>query len=65
MTAKLKHYLGRKRIIYKRLRAGEKVLRPQYHELVITVRRLTRKAKGNYELYDGPQEILSGIQDEE
>ncbi len=50
MTAKLKHYLGRKRIIYKRLRAGEKVLRPQYHELVITVRRLTRKAKGNYEL---------------
>ncbi len=31
MTAKLKHYIGRKKSIYKRLRAGEEVLRSQYN----------------------------------
>ncbi len=50
MTARLKHYIGRKRSIYKRLREGEEVLRPEYNELVRTVMKLTRKAKGNYEL---------------
>ncbi len=39
-----------KRSIYKRLRAGEEVLWSQYNKLVGTVRKLTRKAKGNYEL---------------
>ncbi len=47
MTARLQHYIGRKRSTYKRLRAGKEVLRSQYNELVRTVRKLT---KGNYEL---------------
>ena len=50
MTVRLKHYIGMKRGIYKRLKAGEEVLRPQYIELVRTVRKLTRKAKNNYEI---------------
>ncbi len=31
MTARLKHYIGRKISVYKRLRVGEEVLRSQYN----------------------------------
>ena len=36
--------------MYQRLKAGEDDLRPQYNELARTVKRLMRKAKGNYEI---------------
>ena len=36
--------------IYKRIKAGEEELRPQYNELVRTVKKLTRKAKSDYEV---------------
>ncbi|MPC25684.1 hypothetical protein E2C01_018807 [Portunus trituberculatus] len=41
---------AKKEYIYKRLKAGDEALRPLYHELVRTVKRLTRKAKSEYEL---------------
>ncbi len=51
MTVGLKKkYIGRKRSIYRRLKAGEEVLRPEYNELARIVRRLTRKGKNNYKL---------------
>ena len=50
MTGRLKHYIGVKRGIYNRVKAGEEELRPQYNELVRTVKRLTREAKNNYEV---------------
>ncbi len=50
ITGRLKHYTGLKRSIYKRLKAEEEDLRPQYNELVRRVRKLTKKAKNNYKL---------------
>ena len=50
MTERLKHYIGLKRGIYKKVKAGEEALRSQYNELARTVKRLTRKAKITYEM---------------
>ena len=50
MTARLKHYIGLKRGIYKKIKAGDEGLRPQYNELARTVRKLTKNAKNTYEL---------------
>ena len=50
MTARLKQYIGLKRGIYKKVKAGDESLRPRYIELARTVRKLTKKAKDAYEL---------------
>ena len=50
MTARLKHYIGLKRGIYKKVKAGDDSLRPRYIELARTVRKLTKNAKNAYEL---------------
>ena len=49
MNARLKHCIGLKRGIYKKVKAGEEGLRQQYNELARTVRKLTRNAKYAYE----------------
>ncbi|MPD05617.1 hypothetical protein E2C01_101369 [Portunus trituberculatus] len=49
MTDRLKSYIGQKKNIYKGRKAGDETLWPLYSELVRTVKRLTRKAKSNYE----------------
>ena len=50
MNSKLKHYIGLKRNVYKKLKAGQEELRAQYNELARTVKKLTRSAKNNYEI---------------
>ncbi len=50
MTRGLKHEIGLKRRLYKRIKTGETHLRAQYNELVRTVKRNTRVAKRNYEI---------------
>ena len=50
MTARLKHYIGLKRGIYRKVKAGDDNLRPQYNEIARTVRKLTKNAKNAYEL---------------
>ncbi len=50
MTRGLKHEIGLKRRLYKRIKNSEIHLRAQYNELVRTVKRNTRVAKGNYEI---------------
>ncbi len=46
----LKHEIGLKRRLYKRIKNGEIHLRTQYNELVRTVKRNTRMAKRNYDI---------------
>ncbi len=50
MTRGLKHEIGLKIRLYKRIKNGETHLRTQYDELVRTVKRNTRMAKRNYEI---------------
>lgn len=50
LTASLKHYVGLKKGIYVRVKAGEEVLRPQHNELARTVRKLTKNAKNTHKL---------------
>ena len=50
MNARLKHCIGLKRGIYKKVKAGDDSLRPRYNELARTVRKLTKNAKNTYEL---------------
>ncbi len=50
MTRGLKHEIGLKRSLFKRIKNGETHLRTQYNELVRTVKRNTRMAKRNYKI---------------
>ena len=50
MTQGLKHEIGLKRRLYKRIKNGENQLRTRYNELVRAVKRNTRIAKRNYEI---------------
>ena len=50
MTQGLKHEIGLKRRLYKRIKNGENHLRTRYNELVRAVKRNTRIAKRNYEI---------------
>lgn len=45
LTARLKHYVGLKKGIYVRVKAGEEASRPQHNELARTVRKLTKMLK--------------------
>ena len=47
MTRRLKHEIGLKRRLYKRIKNGDTHLRAQYNELVRAVKRNTRVAKRN------------------
>ena len=50
MTNNLKHLIGVKRSIYKKIKNGEVELRDRYNVLTRLVKRVTRKAKRDYEL---------------
>ncbi len=50
MTRGLKHEIGLKRRLYKRIKNGETHLKAQYNELVKAVKRSTRVPKSNYEI---------------
>ena len=50
MTNRLKHLIGVKRGIYKRMKNGELELRERYNTMARTVRKEIRKAKRDYEL---------------
>ena len=50
MTTRLKHLIGVKREVYKKMRNGEVELRNRYNTLARLVKSLTRKAKRQYEL---------------
>ena len=50
MTQGLKHGIGLKRRLCKRIRNGENHLRTRYNELVRALKRNTRIAKQNYEI---------------
>ncbi len=50
MTRGLRHEIGLKRRLYKRIKNGENHLRARYKDLVKAVKRNTRVAKRNYEI---------------
>ncbi len=50
MTHGIKHEIGQKRTLYRRIKNGENHLRTRYNELVRTVKRNTQVAKRNYEI---------------
>ena len=49
MTVRLKHTIGLKRNVYKRIEADQGMYRNLYIELARIVKKLTRTAKKNYE----------------
>ena len=50
MTDKIKHYIGIKKGIYRKIKNGEDHLRQRYNELARDVKKLVRVARRNYEI---------------
>ena len=50
MTYRIKHLIGLKRGLYKRIRDGEETLRCRYNELARTIKKTIRGAKRDYEI---------------
>ena len=50
MTKKLKHDIGIKKGIYKKIKGGQEQLRNRYNELTRNIKKNVRKAKRDYEI---------------